>query len=131
MKPSYELVVRGTSLRLKDDFIGMVNVTLIRAKSGLILFDTGGYPSRLGLLKSLRAGDAIKYAKEAVTRKCDMAFDAIETGTRTIERILDSADRIVPGHFPESMPMWRLFPRVPMSCRASRLEGIAQGSILR
>lgn len=107
MKPSYELVVRGTSLRLKDDFIGMANVTLIRARSGLILFDTGGYPSRLGLLKSLRAGDAIKYAKEAVTRKCDMAFDAIETGTRTIERILDSADRIVPGHFPESIPMWR------------------------
>jgi glyoxylase-like metal-dependent hydrolase (beta-lactamase superfamily II) len=47
------------------------------------------------------AGDAIKYAKEAVTRKCDMAFDTIESGTRTIERILDHADRIVPGHFPE------------------------------
>jgi glyoxylase-like metal-dependent hydrolase (beta-lactamase superfamily II) len=55
VKPRYELVVRGNSLRLKDDFIGMANVTLIRAKSGLILFDTGGYPSRLGLLKSLRA----------------------------------------------------------------------------
>ena len=30
-----------------------------------------------------------------------MAFDTIAAGTTTIERILDMADRIVPGHFPE------------------------------
>ena len=47
------------------------------------------------------AGDALKYPKEAVTRKCDMAFDTIATGTSTIERILDMADRIILGHFPE------------------------------
>lgn len=47
------------------------------------------------------AGDAIKYAKEAITARCDNAFDTIETGTRSIQRILQSADRIVPGHFPE------------------------------
>jgi len=47
------------------------------------------------------AGDALKYPKEAVSRKCDMAFDTISAGTKTIGRILDMADRIVPGHFPE------------------------------
>ena len=48
-----------------------------------------------------KLSDAIKYAKEAVTCRCDMAFDAVETGTATIQRILEMADRIVPGHFPE------------------------------
>ncbi len=47
------------------------------------------------------AGDAIKYAKEALTGQCDMAFDTQETGSASIRRILDMADRIVPGHFPE------------------------------
>lgn len=207
MKPTYELLVRGNNLRLKNDFLGMSNVTLIDSSAGWLLFDTGGYISRLGLLKALHerglkasdiqhvflshlhfdhshnidlflhakifvskvewqyaetphpddvlipwgirdllskadlvllegegelaegifyfptpghtpgcyalrletdhhgtvivAGDAIKYAKEAVLRACDMAFDTIEVGTRSIERILTEADRIVPGHFPE------------------------------
>jgi len=205
--PTYEIVVQGNNLRLKDDFLGMSNVTLVRSEEGPLLFDTGGYVSRLGLLKSLRerdlspsdirtvflshlhfdhshnidlfpnarfivskqewdyvgnphpddilmpwgvldwlsgrkvelvdgegsiargisffpapghtpgcyalrldtsdkgcvviAGDAIKYAKEAILRRCDMAFDTIEAGTASIERILAMADRIVPGHFPE------------------------------
>ena len=44
------------------------------------------------------AGDAIKYAKEAVTRKCDMAFDTIESGTRR-----SSASSIMPiGSFPDT-----------------------------
>ncbi|MCP4327264.1 MAG: MBL fold metallo-hydrolase [Alphaproteobacteria bacterium] len=47
------------------------------------------------------AGDAIKYAKEAITRRCDMAFDTVARGTESIERLLAMADRIVPGHFPE------------------------------
>jgi len=34
------------------------------------------------------AGDAIKYAKEAILKRCDMAFDQIDVGTRTIQRIL-------------------------------------------
>jgi len=207
MTPSYDLLVHGNNLRLKDDFLGMSNITLIRGQNGPILFDTGGYVSRLGLLKALDArglrpsdipvvflshlhfdhahnvdlfaharflvsrceweyvssphpndflvpwgireqlskskvdliegegeldrgitffpapghtpgcyavelataergtvviaGDAIKYAKEAITRSCDMAFDTVENGTRSIVRILDRADRIMPGHFPE------------------------------
>ena len=47
------------------------------------------------------AGDALKYPKEAIAQKCDMAFDTIAKGTATIKRMLDMADRIVPGHFPE------------------------------
>ncbi|MCG8561138.1 MAG: hypothetical protein MI824_15175, partial [Hyphomicrobiales bacterium] len=47
------------------------------------------------------AGDAIKHAKEALSERCDMAFDTIETGTASIRRILDEAERIVPGHFQE------------------------------
>jgi N-acyl homoserine lactone hydrolase len=207
MKPTYEILVQGNNLRLKNDFLGIANVTLIRGKDGLILFDTGGYISRLGLLKALSdrglapadigtvflshlhfdhahnvdlfaharfvvsereweyaahphphdqllpwgireqlskskveflsgegqldagvnffpapghtpgcygleletaehgrvivAGDAIKYAKEAILKRCDMAFDEVDVGTRTIQRILERADRIVPGHFPE------------------------------
>jgi N-acyl homoserine lactone hydrolase len=207
MNPTYEILVQGNNLRLKNDFLGIANVTLIRGQDGLILFDTGGYISRLGLLKALRdrglaptdiktvflshlhfdhahnvdlfaharfvvsereweyaahphpgdlllpwgireqlskskvefvrgegqldrgvnffpapghtpgcygieldtadrgrvviAGDAIKYAKEAILKRCDMAFDEVDVGTRTIQRILERADRIVPGHFPE------------------------------
>lgn len=47
------------------------------------------------------AGDAIKYVKETLICRCDMGFDAPETGAATIKRIIDMADRIVPGHFPE------------------------------
>jgi glyoxylase-like metal-dependent hydrolase (beta-lactamase superfamily II) len=207
MKPTYDLLVRGNNLRLKDDFLGMSNVTLLRGRSGPILFDTGGYVSRLGLLKALAArglkptdipvvflshlhfdhahnvdlfahaefivskrewdyvaaphpddllvpwgireqlsksrvqlvdgegelddgihffpapghtpgcyavelrtddrgtvviaGDAIKYAKEAITGRCDMAFDEIDVGTASIRNILERAERIVPGHFAE------------------------------
>ena len=207
MSPTYEILVQGNNLRLKNDFLGIANVTLIRSHDGLMLFDTGGYISRLGLLKALRdrniapadiktvflshlhfdhahnvdlfaharfvvsereweyaacphpedlllpwgireqlskgnvefikgegqldrgvhffpapghtpgcygleldtadrgrviiAGDAIKYAKEAILKRCDMAFDGVDVGTRTIKRILERADRIVPGHFPE------------------------------
>jgi N-acyl homoserine lactone hydrolase len=206
MRPQHSLLVRGNTLRLRDDFLGLSNVTLIEGKSGFILFDTGGYISRLGLLKALAArgltpadipvvflshlhfdhahnidlfpqarflvsrrewdyvaaphpedllvpwgireqlskssveliegegqldfgatffpapghtpgcyavelttdsgttvvaGDAIKYVKEVILQRCDMAFDTLEAGTATITRILECADRIVPGHFPE------------------------------
>jgi glyoxylase-like metal-dependent hydrolase (beta-lactamase superfamily II) len=207
MTVEYDIVVRGNNLRLKDDFLGIANVTLIRSAGGPLLFDTGGYVSRLGLVKALKdrglepedirlvflshlhfdhshnidlfrrakvlvsraewdyagashpkdlfmpwgiheqlakhdlelidgegmldnglsfypvpghtpgcyalelmsdkygrvvvAGDAIKYAKEAVARCCDTAFDTIEHGTESICKILDRADRIVPGHFQE------------------------------
>lgn len=203
----YEVIVRGNNLRLKDDFLGMSSITLLRLPQGIMLVDTGGYIARLGLIKALRdrglapsdvkfvflthlhfdhshnvdlfpnatffvsraewdyaqnphpedilmpwcihaqlqkgaleiidgegdlfpgltyfptpghtpgcyslqfvakdrarviiAGDAIKYAKEAIMARCDNAFDTIEIGTQSIQRILQSADRIVPGHFPE------------------------------
>lgn len=207
MTSDYEIIVRGNSLRLKDDFLGIANVTLVHSAEGPVLFDTGGYVSRLGLIKGLKArglepgdirilflshlhfdhchnidlfprakvlvsrtewdyarqphpkdlfmpwgiheqlakydleliegegvlsnrltfypvpghtpgcyaleldsnhagrvviaGDSIKYAKEVMTRQCDMAFDTIERGTESIGKILDRADRIIPGHFPE------------------------------
>jgi glyoxylase-like metal-dependent hydrolase (beta-lactamase superfamily II) len=47
------------------------------------------------------AGDAIKYAKELIAGRCDMAFDTPEAGADSIARIAQMADRIVPGHFPE------------------------------
>ena len=207
MSPRYEIIVHGNSLRLKDDFLGLANVTLIHAASGPMLFDTGGYISRLGLIKQLNdrglqpadvktvflshlhfdhahnidlfpnarfilsareweyaknphpkdilvpwgildqlargrvdlidgegeiekgihhfpapghtpgshalelhtedkgrvviAGDAIKYVKEVIICRCDMAFGTVGQGTASIERILSTADCIVPGHFPE------------------------------
>jgi N-acyl homoserine lactone hydrolase len=207
VRPTYEVLVQGNNLRLRHDFLGISSITLIRSDRGLILFDTGGYTARLGLLRALKlrdlqpadigtvflshlhfdhahnidlfptaefvvsqrewdyarsphvddllipwgihyqleksklsfidgegalaegvsyfpapghtpgcyaleldtaasgtvivAGDALKYAKEAVLKACDMAFDTRESGTATIQRILDRADRIIPGHFPE------------------------------
>lgn len=203
----YDILVAGNNLRLRDDFLGISTIVLLDIGGEHILFDTGGYISRLGLLKRLAerglkpgdigtvflshlhfdhahnvdlfpdatfivsraewdyaanphpddlmmpwgireelsgrrlhlvdgdgeirpglhhfpapghtpgchalhfdcpergrvviAGDAIKYAKEAISGRCDMAFDTIEAGTRTIQRILAMADRIVPGHFCE------------------------------
>jgi glyoxylase-like metal-dependent hydrolase (beta-lactamase superfamily II) len=48
------------------------------------------------------ASDAVKTAKEALERRCDLAFDTPERGSATIARLLDLApDRLVPGHFPE------------------------------
>ncbi|MFQ5774357.1 MAG: MBL fold metallo-hydrolase [Kiloniellaceae bacterium] len=207
MNPTYDIIVQGNNLRLRDGFLGLANLTLVDTADGPLLFDTGGYVSRLPLLKGLErrglrpadvrivflshlhfdhchnidlfahakvlvgkrewdyaaapheddifmpwgiheqldkhdleliegegtlsnrigffpapghtpggyalrletddkgtvviAGDAIKYAREAINGRCDMAFDSVENGTETIARILDMADRIVPGHFPE------------------------------
>jgi len=47
------------------------------------------------------AGDAMKYPKEALLKRCDMAFDTLEAGTATINRILDMGDVFVPGHYIE------------------------------
>jgi glyoxylase-like metal-dependent hydrolase (beta-lactamase superfamily II) len=47
------------------------------------------------------AGDALKFAKEALKCKCDHAFDSPEKGTETIKHLLSLGDRIVPGHFSE------------------------------
>lgn len=207
MPIDYEVIVQGNNLRLRDDFLGMSSITLLRSTQGLMLVDTGGYVSRLGLIKALKdrgltsadikfvflthlhfdhshnidlfpdatffvsqleweyaknphpddvlmpwcihqqlqsgaleiidgegdlfsglsyfptpghtpgsyslqfvaadrarvilAGDAIKYPKEAIMERCDNAFDSIDSGTKSIQRILGNADRIVPGHFSE------------------------------
>jgi glyoxylase-like metal-dependent hydrolase (beta-lactamase superfamily II) len=207
MTLSYEILLQGNSLRLKEGFLGLSTVVLIRSPKETILFDTGGYVTRLGLLQALGrarvdraeidavflshlhfdhcqnidlfphakffvskgewdyaaaphkndlfmpwgireqlekydltlieghgaivsgveffpapghtpgcyalelqtaesgrviiAGDAIKYPKEAFTRTCDGCFDTIEAWTASADLILDQADRIVPGHFPE------------------------------
>ena len=47
------------------------------------------------------AGDAIKYAKEALNRRSDQCYDSQERARDTIGRLLALGDRIVPGHFPE------------------------------
>jgi glyoxylase-like metal-dependent hydrolase (beta-lactamase superfamily II) len=47
------------------------------------------------------AGDAIKYPKETLTQCCDLAFDTIENGTESIGKLMNVADHIIPGHFPE------------------------------
>ena len=47
------------------------------------------------------AGDAIKYAKEIINRRNDIVYGSVEQGVATIELIVQIADRIVPGHFPE------------------------------
>jgi N-acyl homoserine lactone hydrolase len=206
LEPRYDILVHGNNLRLKDDYLGIANVTLVSTAEGLLVFDTGGYVSRNGLIKALKghglepddvrlvflshlhfdhshnidlfrrakvlvskeecesakaphekdlfmpwgiheqlenhdpeliqgegalsnrisyfpatghtpgcyclqldtdrgrvviADDAIKYAKEVITRRCDMAFDTIETGTESIRRTLEVADPIIPGRFPE------------------------------
>lgn len=49
------------------------------------------------------AGDAIKYVKEVIICRCDMAFDTVGHGTASIQRILSTVDCIIPGHFPELM----------------------------
>lgn len=203
----YKVLVQGNNLALKNGFLGLSSIVLIRTPQGPVLFDTGHHTTRPALLAALRAeglapgdvpivilshlhfdhannidlfpqaqvyvsarefayaadphpedmfipamireqvsrmnltlleqegeivpglrwiaapghtpglislvldteaagcvvlaSDAIKYAKEAVTGRCDLTFDTPETGTRTIQRILAMADRIVPGHFPE------------------------------
>ena len=53
--------------------------------------------------------DAVKYAKEVAMRKSDMVFDTVENSTATISRILERADRIVPGHFPELIKLNGVF----------------------
>jgi N-acyl homoserine lactone hydrolase len=45
------------------------------------------------------AGDAIKYPKEWLLGRPDMVFDTLEHGSRSIRRIVEMADVIVPGHF--------------------------------
>jgi glyoxylase-like metal-dependent hydrolase (beta-lactamase superfamily II) len=54
MRPTYDVLAQGNNLRLRDNFLAVSTIVLIRAKSGLTLFDAGGLASRLGLLKALK-----------------------------------------------------------------------------
>jgi glyoxylase-like metal-dependent hydrolase (beta-lactamase superfamily II) len=47
------------------------------------------------------AGDAIKHARELLAGRSDMVFDPEADTGATIRRLAETADRIVPGHFPE------------------------------
>ena len=47
------------------------------------------------------AGDAVKYVKEILTGVSDMPFGTVEDSRKSISRVTDLAERIVPGHFPE------------------------------
>jgi glyoxylase-like metal-dependent hydrolase (beta-lactamase superfamily II) len=51
---TYDIIVRGNNLRLRDGFLAMSNVTLVKTGRGYLLFDTAGYISRLGLITALR-----------------------------------------------------------------------------
>lgn len=55
MHAKYELLVRGNSLSFKGGFFGLCNVALVTAEDGTrILFDTGHYCVRKGLLSGLK-----------------------------------------------------------------------------
>lgn len=47
------------------------------------------------------AGDALKTSKEALSRRADMSFLSDADSTRTIDKLMSLADRIVPGHYAE------------------------------
>ena len=47
------------------------------------------------------AGDAIKYPKEIIQKNSDTAYTKEGTAKASIEKIMDMADIIVPGHFNE------------------------------
>ena len=47
------------------------------------------------------AGDAIKYPREMLAGRSEAAFAGEELATRSIHRITEQAEIIVPGHFPE------------------------------
>lgn len=55
MTAKYELLLRGNSLSFKGGFFGLCNVALVTAEDGTrILFDTGHYCVRRGLLNGLK-----------------------------------------------------------------------------
>lgn len=55
MHAKYELLVRGNSLSFKGGFFGLCNVALVTAGDGTrILFDTGHYCVRKGLINGLK-----------------------------------------------------------------------------
>jgi glyoxylase-like metal-dependent hydrolase (beta-lactamase superfamily II) len=53
MAIDYDIVVQGNSLRLPEGFIGLANLSLIRAPAGPLLFDVGHAPNRNGLIDGL------------------------------------------------------------------------------
>lgn len=94
------------------DLLGEYQLTLIDGDrdiaKGVHFFQTPGHtPGSAALALETRqgtvvlAGDAIKYPKEILLKRPDMAFDSQENGTKSISKIMDMADVIVPGHFGE------------------------------
>lgn len=94
------------------ELLGEFQVTLIdddrEISKGIHFFQAPGHtPGSAALaLETKRgtvvlAGDAIKYPKEILLKRPDLAFDAPDVGPKSIAKILEMADVIVPGHFGE------------------------------
>ena len=61
MTVAYDILATGSNLRLKQDFLGISSIVLVHAGGAKMLFDTGGYIARYGLLDALKArGHRIK-----------------------------------------------------------------------
>ena len=229
MRARYELLIKGNSLSFKGGFFGLCNVAMVTTDEGQrILFDTGHYCTRTGLLRALKergmlptdfdlvflshlhfdhahnldlfkgvpvavgaseieyarnphpddqfmpwkilellaefdlrvlpaegeiypgiehfevpghtkgcqalrftqadgkrvvlAGDAVKYAKEVILGVSDMCFATPEESRRSISRICEGAEVIVPGHFPELFKrngtwIWDETPTIELNLR--------------
>ncbi|MCZ6557174.1 MAG: N-acyl homoserine lactonase family protein [SAR324 cluster bacterium] len=94
------------------ELLGEYQVTLIDddrdIAKGVHFFQTPGHtPGSSALALETKqgtvvlAGDAIKYPKEMLLKRPDMAFDSEENGRKSITKIMEMADIIVPGHFGE------------------------------
>lgn len=93
--------------------LALMNTTVINAETeldtGVTVVPTPGHtPGHISVLLETQqgrrvaiAGDAIKYPKETLTCGCDMVFATPEEGEQSIARLMEFADTIVPGHFPE------------------------------
>jgi N-acyl homoserine lactone hydrolase len=98
---------------LVQEFIGQFNLTLLEGSGefepGLRYFPAPGHtPGCYALALDVKgkgtvviAGDALKFPKEILACKSDLAFGTPEDDTKTIKHIVSIADRIVPGHFME------------------------------
>lgn len=53
MAERYEILVKGNSLRLKEGYLGLANISLIRTQAGPMLFDLGHSVNRPALVAGL------------------------------------------------------------------------------
>ena len=53
MTVTYDIIVQGNNLALRDGFLGISSIVLVSSADGPILFDTGRFGARVTLLKAL------------------------------------------------------------------------------